>query len=63
MGSKRKTLFSRTQKIVKLNITTQIKKLWLLELNLAKKNFWGFKEMSTLSFKYMEFVQWEKSFL
>ena len=42
--------FSRTQKIVKLNITTQIKELWLLALNLAKKNFWAFKEISNLSF-------------
>ena len=48
--------FSLTQKIVKLNITTQIKKLWLLALDLAKKNFWGFKEISNLSFKYMEFA-------
>ena len=55
--SEKETLFSRTQKIVKLNITTQIKKLsWLLALNLAKKNFWGFEEISNLSFMYMEFV-------
>ena len=54
---KGKTLFSRTQKIVKLNITTQIKILsWLLALDLAKKNFWGFQEISNLSFMYMKFV-------
>ena len=51
----RKILFSRTQKMVKLNIT-QIKKLWLLALVLAKKNFLGFKEIGSLSFKNMEFV-------
>ena len=44
---KGKTLFSRTQKIVKLNITTQIKILsWLLASDLAQKNFWGFEEIS-----------------
>ena len=32
------------------------KKLWLSALDLAKKNFWGFKEISNLSFRYMEFV-------
>ena len=30
--------------------------LWLLELDLAKKNSGGFKEISNLSFKYMEFL-------
>ena len=42
--------------MVKLNIT-QIKKLWLLALVVAKENSWGFnmfKEISSLSFKYME---------
>ena len=42
-------LFSRTQKIVKLTVTAQMKKLWLLALNLAKNNFWGFKEISNIS--------------
>ena len=30
--------------MVKLNFTTQIKKLWLWALDLAKKNFWGSKK-------------------
>ena len=41
--------------MVKLNIT-QIKELCLLALVLAKKNFLGFKEIGSLSFKNMEFV-------
>ena len=42
--------------MVKWNIT-QIKKLWLLASVVAKKNSWGFnmfKEISSLSFKYMK---------
>ena len=42
---KRKELFSRTQKIVKLNITTQRKELGLLTLDLAEKKFWWLKEI------------------
>ena len=37
---------SRTQKEVKLNITTKEKKLWLLALDLSKKNVWWLKEIS-----------------
>ena len=32
------------------------KKALTLSIGSAKKNFWGFKEISSLSFKYMEFV-------
>ena len=49
----KKIMFSRTQKIGKLNITTQIKQLWTLALDLAKR---GFKEISNFFYKDMEFV-------
>ena len=42
-------MFSRTQKIVKLNITTQRKNLWLLALDLAKNKLWWLKEISIFS--------------
>ena len=42
-------MFSRTQKIVKLNITTQRKNLWLLALDLAKNELWWLKEISIFS--------------
>ena len=45
----------RTQKIVKLHITTQRKKPWLLELDLAKKKLMAQRNQH-LSFKYKEFV-------
>ena len=57
---KGKYYFQRTQKtrgggvgrkIVKVNVIIQIKELWLLALDLAKEKFWGFKEISNLSFK------------
>ena len=63
MCSEKENTVFRTQKTVKFNITIQTKKLWLLALDLAEKNFWAFKEISDLSFKYMEFVLTSKSFL
>ena len=47
-------LFSWTQSQVKHY--NPIKKADSIALDLAKKNFWAFKEISNLSFKYMEFV-------
>ena len=54
---KRKVMFWRTQKIVKLNIANQRKKLWLLSgIGSGQKKVLMAQISQHLSFKYMEFV-------